>query len=68
MSDTPESLRIELEQQQRINAKLLKLLRSVQGALPDPDSRIGPIIDEAMRAKSLLDEAEKALRERHDSK
>ncbi len=57
-TDTPESLDAELQQQQRTNAKLLALLEKIQAVLPDSAERIGPMINEVVRTKRVLDDCQ----------
>lgn len=66
MTDTVDILAIELEQQKLTNAKLTDLLLIVQRTLPDPDGRVGSMIDEVRRTKRLLDDAGKMLDEKRN--
>jgi hypothetical protein len=68
MGDTTEGLDAELQQQKHTNAKLLNLLRRMQGALDDPDGRIGPMIDEAERAKQVLDNCQNLIEQKRTGK
>lgn len=51
----------ELERQKRTNAKLLDLLRKVDGALPASHDRVSRMIGEAERTKQVLDNCENLL-------
>ena len=68
MADTVESLDAELQRQKRSTAKLLDLLRRIEGALPDPDGRVAPLIIEVERTKHVLDNCERMLEEKRRTK
>ena len=64
MADTVESLDAELQRQKRSTAKLLDLLRRIEGALP----RVAPLIIEVERTKHVLDNCERMLEEKRRTK